>query len=222
MTTTSGVVSTVCYAEKSYLLARLGEWTKSGQIAFYAIIQHAERIDDKTGEVKKRHCHLVVQSAVERLNLQSLGKDLEQVDAENPVGKPLGLLPWSRTKPDLIDWLAYAIHDSLYLRYKRLVKAVTDYPLSEVSTTDETRIQSVFEAFPRRQWQSAVERIWQALADGKSLVEFLDDERVPMAQLGASIRAFREVEELFKRAEHDARYAAEVAEARDRMDDMPW
>lgn len=211
MKTTSGVVSTVCYASKPFVTARLQQLTENKALTFWALVEHPEYVKTTTGELRKRHVHVIMEAGQERINLDSVSKFLEEPDPD-PNQPHLGCLPFRRSQ--LADWLPYSVHDRDYLRYKHLEKPYYDIPLSEVVTSDKEQIELTWENEPRHKWKSAIDKLVEAYASGMSAYDFCRQENVPLAMIGTVLKTYREYASAM-RLESDIRMVASHEERED-------
>lgn len=187
MKTTGGSVSTICYAEKNFLEARL----KTLIGCFWMLVEHSEYIVKETGEVRKRHCHLYLEVINgERVNLDKLRTFLEQPSTE-PNTPALGVMPFRGSKAS--DWLPYALHDSDYCHYKGLTKPYYDIPMADVETNNKSFADELFISLPRDRWISPIRRMLRAQEQGLSLLQFLDRESIPYNLINSVTKAWRDL-----------------------------
>lgn len=193
MNTTSGVVSTICYARKESAVYKLQKLQERAVLRWWALIEHPEYIKAETGELRKKHLHLIVEAGESRLNLQALAEELTEIDLQDPTGQALGCMPFRRSIVQ--EWLAYSLHLSDYCHYHHLKKPYYDLPMSELITNDREYITAVYEQLPRDKWKSAIAKMQDALKAGKSPIEFCDEEHIPISQLGIVFKTWNTITE---------------------------
>ena len=218
MKTTGGSVSNICYADLDFAEVKLRQLQDCGAIAFYAVVNHPEYTDMVTGELRKRHLHLYIEAGIASINLETVKKELEQVqqDASLPA---LGCMRFERSKID--HWLPYCLHDSQYCRYKALVKPYYDIPLADVRTSDTDRLGYVFAHLPRDKWVSEIERIEMALERGQSWVEYCKENFVPIKQVETVARVWYRLVSM-KELEAQKRLADITVKAFESKDELPF
>lgn len=183
MKTTAAIVSSICYGTKDFVSVKLADLVKRDFLSFYAVMEHPETVDTTTGEFRKRHLHVVIEPKT-RIPLDTISDLLSMPDPQDPRAPLLGCMPWRKTRDDLVDWLAYAIHDKQYLAFKKEPKkAYYDLPLSDIATNKPEFLQAVFCAFPREKWQSDIEKVTKAILAGTTFAEFVLEQRTPANQL---------------------------------------
>ena len=127
-----------------------------------------------------------------RIKLDFVTEKLSQLDPENPSKPMLSCIEWTRTKPDFVDWLAYALHDWDYMRFKKCPpKPYYDIPVSEVHSNTKERFKAVFEAFPRDRWKGDLEKMLRYISIGQDFIDFCMQERLQMNQITGAEKAWR-------------------------------
>lgn len=185
MKTTSGAVSNICYADKEFAAVRLGQLQQAKTIGFWALVEHPA-YTKPNGEERKKHLHIYIEAGQSRIDLESVAKYLEQAVAGEAL--PRKCKAWTRSNP--IDWLAYAAHDSDYMRFKNLVKPYYDIPLTEFATSDMETLIETWDALPRDKWKSAIRKVMEAVEQGLTFAEYADRQNIPLAMLGSALRIY--------------------------------
>lgn len=190
MKTTAAIVSSICYGTKDFVSVKLADLAKRDILAMYAVMEHTAAPDMVTGELRKRHLHIVIEPKT-RIGLDFVSDLLTMPDPQDASAPLLGVMPWRKTQDNLIDWLAYALHDKQYLAYKKEPqKPYYDLPLSVLVTNKPELFQAVFAAFPREKWQSDLEKYTRAIVSGTTFADFAFRERIPINQLSNASRAW--------------------------------
>lgn len=181
MKTTSKPISTISYNSKQHIEDVLSKSKKLDIIRFYAFIRHE---GEKGG---KPHFHVYIEPC-DTLDTAKLTSDLKEIDTSDPLGKPLGAMPFQ--KSNFQDWYLYSRHDVEYLAYKGEKKEVVEYSNDNFFTSDTSEFTERVQAIDRTFMQSPIRKIENCMAQGMTMFQAMDTLRIPFGAMYAFQRTW--------------------------------
>lgn len=154
--------STISYNSPAFLDTRLNEMLIAKDIRFAMWIYHKAEKDEA-----KDHIHLYIEPKGS-CDPDSLLSELSEFDPTHP-DKPLGCLPWRKSKTD--DWLLYAIHNPDYLWTKKRQKREFHYQFNAIHNTDPFFFGELVNNIDYR-WRDSIE-LADRLAHGQDLTDLV-------------------------------------------------
>lgn len=141
---TSKPVATISYNSESFLKSKLDSLVSMGVLQSYLFIHHMGE-----GDSKKDHFH-VWMSPNRMVDKNKLKNEFIEIDLNNPLGKPLGVVDIKPSKID--DWVLYCLHDREYLYTKGLIKEY-HYSKDDIKGVSQEFIDEAVEhAFTESAW----------------------------------------------------------------------
>lgn len=193
MKTTSKPTSTISYNSMQHLQEVLANSKKLDIVRFYAFIKHS---GEKGG---KSHYHVYIEP-FDTLNTAKLTEALKEIDITDPLGKPLGVMPFQ--KSNFQDWYLYGKHDIEYLTFKGEKKEVVEYSDDNFFTSDNNEFMERVQEIDRSFMQSPIRKIENCMNQGMTMFQAMDTLRIPFGAMYAFQRTWISITE-FKRDVND-------------------
>lgn len=184
MKTTSKPTSTISYNSMQHLEDVMAKSKKLDIIRFYAFIRH----DGEKGG--KPHYHVYIEP-FDTLDTSKLTEALKEIDISDPMGKPLGAMPFQ--KSNFLDWYLYSRHDMEYLAYKGEKKEVVEYNDDNFYTSDTNEFTERVQAIDRGFMQSPIRKIENCMKQGMSMFQAMDILRIPFGAMYAFQRTWTSI-----------------------------
>lgn len=170
---TSKPFSTISYNSKLFLQMALDEMVQQGKIYFYVAVYHYPEEDES-----KAHWHLLMYPNGQ-VDTDVLFKRLEEYDPNKPL-QPLRCLMPNKTN-SFGDWYLYALHDKKYLRAhgnqdRKYTYSDADFLCSNFDELNELKHTIDYRKLYGNQG------FLEGLAEGKSLLQMVQEGTIPMQQ----------------------------------------
>lgn len=186
MKTTSKPIGTISYNSMQHLEDVMAKSKKLDIIRFYAFIRHE---GEKGG---KPHYHVYIEPC-DTLDTAKLTAELKEIDTSEPLGKPLGAMPFQ--KSNFTDWYLYSRHDLEYLTYKGEKKEVVEYSDDNFFTSDSNEFEERVQEIDRSFMQSPIRKIENCMNQGMSMFQAMDTLRIPFGAMYAFQRTWTSIAE---------------------------
>ena len=171
---TSKPISTISYNTPKFLVSRLEALASAGAFSSWFFIEHLAEAKDETPG--KPHIHLLI-CPNKLIDLVKLQQEFREIQ---PVGKPLGCMPFRNAKVN--DWILYALHDSDYLASKGLKREYRYLPEQIICSDADYFMALLCEA--RQELLSSPQRaIKEAVLASESFEQLLDSGRIGINQV---------------------------------------
>ena len=210
---TSKPFSTISYNSEPFLRHKLDDLISRRVLSFYAFVKHFREADER-----KDHIHLIM-FPNGQYQTDALQDYLSELDPLDPVGLPLGVMPFQSSK--FGDWFLYCCHDAGYLASKNQVRQ-HHYAESDFVTSDSDYLHELVTLIDCSKYHKTQEFVEKVL-DGVPFSEMVRQGQIPVAQFNQWLSMYAYLNEgmpfRYGRSSHTPMYDPETGELL--SDDVP-
>lgn len=173
MLTTSNI-SSISYNTETNLHRVLDDMYRKGKVDFYAYVKHFAEDDEL-----KDHFHLFVIPS-SKTDTNAFRNEFQELDPEDPARKPLGCLPFTKSK--FPDWYLYSCHDASYLASKGQIRK-HHYQKSDFVVSDEMYFSELIHRIDYSKMNKN-KVIMDAINNNTPFVDLVTTGQIPVQQFG--------------------------------------
>lgn len=186
MSRTIRPLSTISYNTYEFLLGKLEDLKRHGDIDFYCfILHHGEKNED--GSKEKDHFHVYIQpgTAIDRRQLRN-----EFIQFYKNESLPRGFMPMQPSNWQ--DWYLYGLHDSEYLQSKGQSREY-HYTDKDMKRSDDSYYWELIHHIDRTKI-NPLGQVIRAAQSGITFAEFITSNQLSLLQVRAAQFVFQQVQ----------------------------